>query len=154
LSSECAGGRFGRRIAMSELQRVGVSLERQLLGAFDKLIRRQGYQNRSEAIRDLIRQQLSEKRLKDPGARAIAAVFVVYDHHAADLARKLMELQHAYLLKTISSMHIHISVHDCLEVIILRGRVAEIGKMADRIVSFKGVKLGKVNLISIEACSV
>lgn len=135
---------------MSELERIGISLERELLSAFDKLLAGQGYPNRSEAIRDLIRQQLAEKRLEHPKAKAVAAVLLVYDHHAAGLARKLMMLQHSHLLKIISSMHIHINPNDCLEVIILRGTVADITKVADKITSFKGIKLGKVNLISIE----
>lgn len=138
---------------MTELERVGISLDRKLLRAFDKLIAQRGYQNRSEAIRDLVRRQISEKQLENPKAEAVAAVFLVYDHHAAQLSRRLAQLQHRHFLKTISSMHIHINPHDCLEVIVLRGRVGEIAKMADRIISFKGVELGKVNLVSVGRAS-
>jgi CopG family nickel-responsive transcriptional regulator len=134
---------------MDRVQRVGISLESGLLEEFDEFISKQGYSNRSEAVRDLIRDRLTQEQLGDPGTEAVAAVFVVYDHHQAQLAQKLIKLQHSHLLKTISSMHIHIGHHDCLEVILLRGKVSEITKLGDHIVSLKGVKLGKVNLISV-----
>ena len=135
---------------MKGVERIGVSLERKLLSNFDKLIARQGYQNRSEAIRDLIRQQLSSERLGDPKAKAVAAVFLVYDHHATKLMETLTSLQHSHLLQTISSVHIHLDKHNCLEVVVLRGRVGEINKMAENIVSLKGVKLGRINLVATE----
>lgn len=135
---------------MKGVERIGVSLERKLLSNFDKLIAKQGYQNRSEAIRDLIRQQLSSERLGDPKAKAVAAVFLVYDHHATKLMERLTSLQHSHVLQTISSVHIHLDKHNCLEVVVLRGRVGEINKMAENIVSLKGVKLGRINLVAIE----
>jgi len=135
---------------MKNMQRVGISVEDDLLKRFDKLIDKQGYANRSEAIRDLIRDRLMGEKLKEPASSAIAAIFVVYDHHSSRLTQKLTELQHSQLLKTISSMHIHIGHHDCLEVILLKGNVGEIKKMADNIIALKGVKLGKVNLIATE----
>ena len=135
---------------MAQIERVGVSLEKELLGAFDKLIAGKGYQSRSEAIRDLIRQQLSSDRVSNEKAEAVAAVVLVYDHHATAIMERLTELQHSHFLKTISSLHIHLDHHDCLEVIILRGKVGEINKMGDRLVSIKGVKLGRVNLLANE----
>jgi len=136
---------------MSQVERIGVSLEKKLLSKFDKLIVKKGYQSRSEAVRDLVRRQLSEERLADPKTKAVAAVFVVYDHHSTKLMEKLISLQHSHLLQTISSIHIHLDEHDCLEVIILRGRVAEINKMAENILSQKGVKLGKINFVAAES---
>jgi len=133
---------------MDQVQRVGISLESELLGQFDAFITRQGYTSRSEAVRDLIRDRLTQAQFGEPQTEAIAAVFVVYDHHQAQLAQKLIKLQHSHLLKTISSMHVHIGHHECLEVILLRGKVSEITKLGDHIVSLKGVKLGKVNLIA------
>ncbi len=135
---------------MSQVERIGVSLDKKLISMFDKLIAKQGYQSRSEAIRDLVRRQLSGERLSNPKARAVAAVFLVYDHHSTRLAEKLIGLQHSHILQTISSIHIHLDEHDCLEVIVLRGRVGEINKMAEKIVSLKGVKLGRVNLIATD----
>ena len=135
---------------MGNVQRVGISVEEGLLGRFDKLIARAGYANRSEAIRDLIREKLTAEQLADPKTKAVAAVFVVYDHHQRGLAQKLTGLQHSHLLKTISSMHVHIGHHDCLEVILLRGKVREITRLADNIVSLRGVKSGAVNLIAVD----
>lgn len=135
---------------MKRIERVGVSLDKKLLSMFDKLIAKRGYQSRSEAIRDLIRQQISSERLKNPKARAVAAVCLVYDHHSTKLMDRLIDLQHSHLLQTISSLHIHLDEHDCLEVIVLRGRVGEINKMAENIVSLKGVKLGRINLVAAE----
>jgi CopG family nickel-responsive transcriptional regulator len=137
---------------MAQIERIGVSLDKELLSSFDRLIAGQGYQSRSEAIRDLVRRQLSSERLANPKAKAVAAVFLVYDHHSTKLTESLIELQHAHALtsslQVISSLHVHLDEHDCLEVIILRGRVAEISKVAEHILSMKGVKLGRNNIIA------
>ena len=135
---------------MKQVERIGVSLEKKLLSKFDKLITKQGYQSRSEAIRDLIRQQLSSEHLSNPQAKAVAAVFLVYDHHATMVPQKLIDLQHSHLLQAISSLHVHLDRHDCLEVIVLRGRIGQINKVAENIVSTKGVKLGRINIVSTE----
>ncbi len=135
---------------MSQVERVGVSLEKDLLATFDGLIAKRGYPSRSEAIRDLIRQQISDERLSDPKATAVAAVFLVYNHHSTKLMGLLTDLQHSHLLQTISSMHIHLDAHDCLEVIVLRGQVGEINKTAENLISLKGVKLGRISLLAAE----
>jgi CopG family nickel-responsive transcriptional regulator len=135
---------------MKQVERIGVSLDKKLLLMFDKLIAKRGYQSRSEAIRDLIRQQLSSEQLSNPKAKAVAAVCLVYDHHATKLMEKLIGLQHSHVLQTISAMHIHLDEHNCLEVIVLRGRVGEIEKTAENIVSLKGVKLGRINFVATE----
>ena len=133
---------------MAELERIGISLDKDLLADFDRLIAGQGYQSRSEAIRDLVRRELSQERLADPDASAVAAVCLVYDHHATKLAEKLIGLQHSHLLHAISSLHVHLDTHDCLEVIVLRGPVREINKVGEQILSLKGVKLGRVNMVA------
>jgi CopG family nickel-responsive transcriptional regulator len=130
-----------------ELERVGIAIEDSLLASFDKLIKKQGYANRSEAVRDLIRERLAAEQLKKPTGRAVAGIFLVYDHHATDISRKLLELQHNHLLQTISATHIHLDHHNCLEVIILKGRIAELKSIADHLMSLKGVKLSRLNLI-------
>lgn len=135
---------------MEQIERIGVSLDKNLLSMFDKLIAKQGYQNRSEAIRDLIRRRLSGDQLQDPKAEAVGAVFLVYNHNSTKLMQKLTELQHSHLLHAISSLHVHLDEHDCLEVIVLRGQVGEINKMADTLLSMKGVKLGRTNLLATE----
>jgi CopG family nickel-responsive transcriptional regulator len=138
---------------MAELERIGVSLDKDLLSRFDKLINGQGYQSRSEAIRDLVRRQLSEQRLEDPKAKGVAAVFLVYNHHSTKLTKSLIELQHTHMtsgtMQVISSLHVHLDKHDCLEVIVLRGRVSEINHVAEHILSMKGVKLGRVNIVAM-----
>ena len=135
---------------MKGLERIGVSLEAELLGEFDDLITRKGYTNRSEAIRDLIRRDLSDARLADPKAHAVAAVVLVYDHHVTKLADKLLGLQHSHLLETVSSLHVHLDHHHCLEVIVLRGPVGQIHQVGNQMVSLKGVSLGRVNLVTVE----
>jgi CopG family nickel-responsive transcriptional regulator len=135
---------------MSQVERIGVSLEKDLLSLFDALIAKQGYPSRSEAIRDLIRQQISQEQLGNPKAHAVAAVFLVYSHHSTRLMEMLTDLQHSHLLQTISSMHIHLDEHNCLEVIVLRGQVGEINRTAENLISLKGVKLGRINLLATE----
>jgi len=136
---------------MAQIERVGVSLEKELLADFDKLIGEKGYKNRSQAIRDLIRQQLSDERIGNEKSQGVAAVVLVYDHHATALMEKLTQLQHSHLLQTISSLHVHLGHHDCLEVIVLRGKVGEINKMGEKLISIKGVKLGKINLLAADS---
>ena len=134
---------------MDKVERIGVSLDKSLLAEFDSLIARQGYESRSEAIRDLVRQRLSSESLSDPKAEAVAAVCLVYDHHATMVPQKLIDLQHSHLLQAISSLHVHLDPHDCLEVIVLRGPVGQINKVAESLLSMKGVKLGKINLVAL-----
>lgn len=137
---------------MSQLERIGVSLDKELLSKFDELIGKQGYQSRSEALRDLVRRQLSEEQLCNPKAKGVGAVFLVYDHHSTKLTDKLISLQHSHNLassmQVISSLHVHLDEHDCLEVIVLRGQVGEISKVAESILSMKGVKLGRLNIVA------
>jgi CopG family nickel-responsive transcriptional regulator len=137
---------------MSELERIGVSLDKDLLEQFDKLITKQGYRIRSEAIRDLVRNHLSQEQLENPNAKAVAAVFIVYDHHSTKLSDSLIELQHSHThtksVDVISSLHIHLDKHNCLEVIILRGQAGQIRKIGENILSMKGVKLGKINVVA------
>lgn len=135
---------------MDRTERIGVSVESELLEAFDKLIKKKGYTNRSEAIRDLIRDQLSQTRLEDPDTQAVAAVILVYNHHITRLTERLLHLQHTHLLHTVSSLHVHLDHHHCLEVVVLRGKAAELYQVADRMSSLKGVYLGKVQLISAQ----
>ena len=137
---------------MTQLERIGVSLDKELLSMFDELIGKRGYQSRSEALRDLVRKELSEERLSDPKAKGVAAVFLVYDHHSTKLTDKLIGLQHSHSLasslQVISSLHVHLDEHDCLEVIVIRGQVGEINKVAQSILSMKGVKLGRLNIVA------
>jgi CopG family nickel-responsive transcriptional regulator len=133
---------------MEQVERIGVSLEQGLLRRFDELIGGRGYQSRSEAIRDLIRKELSAERLENPKAQTVAVVHMVYDHHSTKLMEKLTGLQHGHVLKTICTTHIHLDAHDCLEVIVLKGAVGEIRRVAEQMLSQKGVKVGEVSFVA------
>ena len=135
---------------MSNIERVGISLEKELLSVFDQVIEEDGYTTRSEAIRDLIREHMSRKQLSNPSANAVAGVFLIYNHHETKLPQKLVDLQHNHLLHVIASTHVHLDHHNCLEVIILKGKVKEIEKLGNNIASLKGVKLSRMNMMATE----
>ena len=128
---------------MSEIIRFGVSTDERLLEKFDALIAEKGYVNRSEAVRDLIRNSLVEDQWADAEADAVGTVTLVYDHHSTDLSDKLTEQQHSHHEEILSTLHIHLDTHHCLEVIVLRGRAGEIKRIADALIGTKGVKHGK-----------
>jgi len=138
-------------VKMSEIERIGISLEKDLLEMFNQIIAKDGYKNRSEAVRDLIRERLSRKRLSDPETHAVAGVFLIYDHHETKLPQKLVDIQHNHLLDVTASTHVHLDHHNCLEVIILKGKVKEIEKLGNNIASLKGVKLSRMNTMVAEA---
>ena len=131
---------------MGELSRFGVSVEEELLQNFDRLIGEQGYANRSEALRDLMRSALVESKLEDVPAtgEVLGSLTLVYDHHANDLSDKMNALQHEFFNFIVSGLHVHISPDDCLEVIVLRGEVKQVRLLADSLLSLKGVKHGKL----------
>ena len=133
---------------MTTLERIGVSLDKKLLEMYEALIARQGYQNRSEAIRDLIRARLDQDHIHKPAARAVAGIFIIYDHHRAGLTHKLTEMQHHHLLQTIASVHVHLDHHNCLEIIILKGKVRDIKDISNRITALKGIKLSKTAIMT------
>lgn len=133
---------------MSDIERVGISLDKNLLSMFDELIARQGYPNRSEAVRDMIRDHLSKDTLAQPDVQAVAGLFMVYDHHSSTLTQKLTDLQHDHLLQVIVSTHVHLDHHNCLEVIIMKGKIGEIEKLSNTITALKGVKLSRVNIMA------
>lgn len=130
---------------MTGLARFGISLDQSLLESFDRLIAGKGYVNRSEAIRDLIRNALVEEQ----AARAdttpvVGTVTLVYDHHTRDLADKLTDHQHSHHDAIVSTLHVHLDAHDCLEVIVMRGTAAHVKRLADQLIGTKGVKHGKL----------
>lgn len=131
---------------MSQLTRFGVSLETSLLEKFDGLNEQKGYKNRSEAIRDLIREKLvsEEWASTDTEHETVGVFSLVYNHHQRDLNKVLNNIQHQYLDVIVSSTHVHIDHHNCLEVIILRGKRETIKKVSDEISSTRGVKHGKL----------
>jgi CopG family nickel-responsive transcriptional regulator len=130
---------------MSQLSRTGVSLEEDLLKEFDRLIARRGYQNRSEAIRDLIREALLAEAV-DSNRPVVATLTLVYDHHIPNLSEKLTAAQHAAGAIVLAATHVHLDHNYCLEVIIMRGRSRELREIADRMLALRGVELGKLVL--------
>lgn len=132
---------------MSELSRFGVSVEDELLKSFDQLIAGQGYANRSEALRDLMRDALVKSSIENPandGDEVVGSLALVYDHHARDLSDKMNDVQHEYYNLIVSVLHVHISHDDCMEVIVLRGEIKSIRSVAESLLSLKGVKHGKL----------
>ena len=134
---------------MSDIERIGVSLENKLLAEFDKFIASKSYKNRSEAIRDLIREHLSQQRLEHKKTPAIGAIFLVYDHHTAHISTVFKRLRHHKPIKTISSIHVYIDRHNCLEILLIRGLACDINTLGEKMISLRGVKHGYINLVAV-----
>jgi len=128
------------------VERIGISLEVDLLKQFDRLIEDKGYVNRSEAVRDLIRDSLVQREWSESSGREerVAVVTLVYDHDSSNLSQKLAHIQHENHKAVVSALHIHMDEHNCLEVLVLRGRASEVISMGEGLVSTRGVKFGKV----------
>lgn len=131
---------------MGNTVRFGISLDEKLLDSFDQLIEQKSYMNRSEAIRDLIRASLVEERLGSEDQEAVGTVTLVYNHHVRDLSDKLTEHQHSHHDQIVSALHVHLDAHNCLEVLIVRGKVRVIKQIANELIGVKGVKHGKLVL--------
>ena len=132
---------------MAELARFGISIDQRLLDSFDQLIAGKGYDNRSEAIRDMIRNALVEDQVERHDATpTVGTVTLVYDHHTRDLSDKLTEHQHSHHDAIVSALHVHLDAHHCLEVVVVRGSAAQVKRLADELIGTKGVKHGKLVL--------
>jgi CopG family nickel-responsive transcriptional regulator len=132
---------------MSELVRFGVSLEDSLLDKFDRLIKKKGYATRSEALRDLIRQELVKNEWEEDQEVAGTITFI-YDHHKRGLSSQLTDLQHDHQDTIISTQHIHLDHHNCLEIVAVKGKAGEVQKLADELRSVKGVRHGALSMTS------
>lgn len=128
------------------LARIGVAIDETLLELFDRLIRKSGYTNRSEAFRDLIRDRLARETAADPEQPVVGTLTLVYDHHQRQLNDKLVDLQHRFHHTIVSTLHVHLDHDNCLEVLIVRGRSADVQKVADTLISVKGVKHGQLSM--------
>lgn len=124
----------------SKLKRFGVSIEEELLKKFDRYIQKNGYINRSEALRDLVRKELVEEEWLHSRSEGAGAIILVYDHHQKELLDKIISIQHDFAATIVSSLHVHIDHHNCLEVIIARGKVGKIKDLESRLKAAKGVK--------------
>lgn len=128
------------------LNRIGISLDEELLEQFDELINERGYNNRSEAIRDMIREELIKKDWKDTtdDKTQVGVAIIVYDHDSHDLSHKLTHLQHNAHDLVISTTHVHMDEHNCLEVLLLKGKAKDISNLGNVLTSTSGVKMGKL----------
>ena len=131
---------------MSGLSRIGVAIDSDLLDKFDRLIGQRGYTNRSEAFRDLIRDELVEKTWESPESQVVGTVTLVYDHHVRMLNEKLTSIQHDYHHAILSTLHVHLDHDNCLEVLVVKGRAGDVRKVADVLISTKGVKHGRLTI--------
>jgi CopG family nickel-responsive transcriptional regulator len=131
---------------MAQLTRFGVSIQTRLLEQFDQLIAQKGYVNRSEALRDLIRDQLVDVAAEREEGEMVGTVTFVYNHHVRQLTDLLTEFQHQNYGAVIASLHIHLDPENCLEVLVVRGRSGDIRRIADKLIGIKGVKHGKLTL--------
>ncbi len=131
---------------MSSLVRFGVSINKGLLVQFDKIIGEKGYSNRSEAIRDLIRNQMVELAWEKDEEEVAGTVTLIYDHHVRGLSELLLEVQHSFHDLILSTMHLHLDHHNCLEVLAVKGAAREVRRIAERLISAKGVKHGRLSI--------
>jgi CopG family nickel-responsive transcriptional regulator len=131
---------------MNKLIRFGVSMEDALLHQFDHLIARKGYTNRSEAVRDIVRDKLVEESIETEHGNVFGALVFIYDHHKRELEKSLSNLQHNYFENIISTSHVHVDHDHCLEVVLLKGDAKKLKNIAEKLISCKGVKHGRLTL--------
>ena len=132
---------------MSDLFRFGISIDKNLLDKFDRLIREKRYTNRSEAFRDLIREELVKRAWRE-GKEVAGAITFIYDHHQRDLLSKIVDTQHHFQRLIISTQHIHLDHENCLEIVAVKGNSREVQKLADTLKSIKGVRHGTLSMSS------
>lgn len=131
---------------MGDLSRIGVAIDSELLAKFDSLIGLRGYTNRSEAFRDLIRDELIQKTWESPESEVVGTVTLVYDHHVRLLSEKLTGMQHDHHKQILSTLHVHLDHDNCLEVLIVRGQAKIVQQIAEKLISTKGVKHGRLTI--------
>ena len=127
---------------MQDLVRTGISLEKSLLDKFDRVIEKKGYENRSEAIRDLVRDYVTTEYV-ETNRVVVGTLTMVYDHHKPGLSGRLTSLQHHLLGNVLAATHVHLDHDNCLEVVIMKGRGSDIKSFAEKVLSLRGVKHGK-----------
>jgi CopG family nickel-responsive transcriptional regulator len=131
---------------MAGLTRFGISMQSGLLERFDRLIARKGYVNRSEAIRDLVRDRLVEVAAERDQGEMVGTITFVYNHHVRQLTELLTEFQHQHAGVVVATLHVHLDAENCLEVLVVRGKSGELRQLADQLIGTKGVKHGKLTL--------
>jgi CopG family transcriptional regulator, nickel-responsive regulator len=129
---------------MGQLVRFGVSMDDRLLETLDAIVKRRGYTNRSEALRDIVRSEQVRESWEHQAGPVVATLTLVYDHHVREVGERLVTLQHDHEDLVHSTMHVHLSHRMCLEVIVLKGKARDIQKLADRLIAARGVKHGRL----------
>lgn len=133
------------------MERFTISLSDELANQFDELLRKRGYQNRSEAVRDMLRNELANASVeRNEAPNCVAALSYIYNHHARDLAERLSELQHANHDIVISAMHVHLDHDNCMEALILRGATAEVSKFANTLMAEPEVRHGRLSVVPVD----
>lgn len=133
------------------MRRLTISIEDALAEKFDELVKLKGYQNRSEAFRDLLRRELDERRVQTGAAKhCVASVSYVYNHHERQLSTRLTDMQHAHHDVTLATLHAHLDHENCIESVILQGPAAAVMHFAEALIAEKGVRHGRINLVPVE----
>ena len=133
------------------MERITISLNNRLAKDFDALMHKRGYFNRSEALRDLIRDQLEIDRLEEHiEGQCLATLSYIYNHHESELASRITAVQHDHHELTLSSMHVHMDHDNCLEISVLRGSIEDVKDFANRIIATRGIRHGKLHLFPVE----
>jgi CopG family nickel-responsive transcriptional regulator len=136
------------------MQRVTITLDDDLMVELDRLIALRGYQNRSEAIRDLARAGLRQAAAESGGASdCVAALVYVYDHHSRELSKRLVNAFHEHHDLSLATLHVHLDHESCMEVTVLRGATEEVQHMADHVIAERGVRHGKLVVVPVEFAS-
>jgi CopG family nickel-responsive transcriptional regulator len=135
------------------MERFTISLEEPLAEEFDRLIKARGYTNRSEAVRDMLRDRIEESRQAADEGHCVACLSYVYNHHERELAERLTHLQHEHHDLCVATTHAHLDHEACLETVLLRGPTAAVRRFADALVAERGVHHGRLNLVSVEVKS-
>ena len=133
---------------MEKIVRFSTTIAPKLLERFDEILEEKGYANRSEGIRDLIRNFIVASEWEGEEGEAVGSLTLLYDHDVRGVSDKLVELQHTHHANILSSMHVHLDEHNCLEVLIIRGRAREISKISDALIASRGVKHGELAMTS------
>lgn len=134
----------------STLKRFGVSMDGQLLKQFDELIKNKRYENRSEAVRDLVRDALVKQSWNDDDQMVAGSILIFYDHHYRDLHHELTAIQHQMHDHILATTHFHLDHHNCLELIVVRGKAKELRQLSDQMIALKGVKYGKFTVAPVK----
>ena len=133
------------------MERITISLPEELAQEFDRLIAERGYDNRSEAVRDILRTHLDRMReAREADGHCVANLSYVYNHHERELAERLMSLQHAHHDLSVSTMHAHLDHEHCIETLLLKGPVQAVRKFANALAAERGVRHGQLNLVMVE----